>query len=105
MAVSLLVRGTVIEVERNNGTFDDGKAWDTRHLIVSSGVSVERVKLGREMPEPAEGAEVEVVVGMQLKQNARNLLQPFRLDLIAVEVTVLETGEIKAPGRRTAKAA
>lgn len=104
--MSLLVRGTVVEVEHNGGTFDDGKTWTTRHAVIASGTSVERVKLTREMEEPAEGAEVEIVVGLQLKQNARNLLQPFRLDLIAVEVTNLGSGEVKVPAaRRAAKVA
>lgn len=90
----MFVRGTVIDIEHNSGEFD-GKPWATRHIVLSTG---ERVKIqNKEMDAPDEGATVEALVTLNLKHNPNNLLQPYRVDLLCRDYTVLTSADGSTP--------
>jgi hypothetical protein len=109
----MFVRGVVGEIEHNAGVIDNapgqpGTPWHTCHVVIGS----ERVKFPHRADEagtfvpryslavPTEGDLVEVVVDLDLKQNPRSLLQPFRLDIVALECVVLTTADEREQERQ-----
>lgn len=75
----MFARGTVVDIEHNSGEFD-GKPWATRHVVLSTG---ERVKLHKEMDAPDEGDVVECLVTLSMRAQPNNLLEPYRVNLLA----------------------
>jgi hypothetical protein len=108
----MFVRGIVGDREDNSGVIDNpGSAatpWHTVHVMIGS----ERVKFacrvdpatGAVAPKygieiPSEGARVECTVDLDLKQSPNSLLRPFRLEIVAIDCTVLETADERDDAR------
>jgi hypothetical protein len=85
----------VVEIEHNAGEFE-GRPWTTRHVLLSTS---ERVKLMGDMDAPRDGDWIEAPVTLTMKAQPHNLLQPFKVELIVRDFTVIAGpgGVVAAP--------